>query len=73
MAKVSITLKTVSYTHLAVYKRQGFECPEDTWQEESGNDSMMDTPVPIPVSYTHLDVYKRQGKYWIYSHNSGRS
>ena len=26
----------------------GFECPEDTLKEESGNDSMMDTPVPIP-------------------------
>ena len=26
----------------------GFECPEGYFKRRSGNDSMMDTPVPIP-------------------------
>ena len=40
--------KSVSYTHLDVYKRQG--------STEVGTLFLN----PQPVSYTHLDVYKRQ-------------
>ena len=42
---------SVSYTHLDVYKRQGFTSviPHVEQQERES------------VSYTHLDVYKRQG------------
>ena len=40
----------VSYTHLDVYKRQGFNRAVEA-QRPVGS---------LPVSYTHLDVYKRQ-------------
>ena len=58
--------ESVSYTHLDVYKRQGFSC-------FCGALLVMAFPVcknsatTFPVSYTHLDVYKRQCKYCIRS------
>ena len=63
--------KSVSYTHLDVYKRQ-YMCRQSVIQylkthepseqyaeaiEQLINDGIVN---PIPVSYTHLDVYKRQ-------------
>ena len=48
-------LRTVSYTHLDVYKRQ---CTALGQPGQRGNKT---DPAGIhPVSYTHLDVYKRQ-------------
>ena len=32
----------------------GFECPEGYFKRRSGNDSMMDTPVPIPNTVVKL-------------------
>ena len=46
------TSRTVSYTHLDVYKRQ------ETRREEK--EAMSTEDVEEAVSYTHLDVYKRQ-------------
>ena len=58
----------VSYTHLDVYKRQGYTYPwfpaygglcyddkQQHWIYEDENKSNQGS-----VSYTHLDVYKRQ-------------
>ena len=60
--------KSVSYTHLDVYKRQGLVIPGDL---TIGADSHTCTYGALgafstgvgstdTVSYTHLDVYKRQ-------------
>ena len=66
----------VSYTHLDVYKRQGYDVFPDVNRTQpfgSGatcyyphgdlmlrNDTSDDFQLVIAVSYTHLDVYKRQ-------------
>ena len=48
-------LKSVSYTHLDVYKRQGL------FKEWCFNSFVISSLIfSGPVSYTHLDVYKRQ-------------
>ena len=44
--------KSVSYTHLDVYKRQGL----GDYKLHSNEYKYLSAP----VSYTHLDVYKRQ-------------
>ena len=63
-------LRSVSYTHLDVYKRQtsttvylGTE--GNILEEKAENCKQLRINDPIltntdPVSYTHLDVYKRQ-------------
>ena len=45
--------KSVSYTHLDVYKRQVLVMLQETLYMTKGSSLQ-------PVSYTHLDVYKRQ-------------
>ena len=60
----------VSYTHLDVYKRQGFDHAEIISRNTARSDvskhgtgRLTGTNYPgrsIAVSYTHLDVYKRQ-------------
>ena len=69
---VSWTVKTVSYTHLDVYKRQvpashmkkKEKTPEfirsDDIEKEFLKAFNQLTYRVSPVSYTHLDVYKRQ-------------
>ena len=63
--------RTVSYTHLDVYKRQDLACTCDIRiAAESAKFACSFIKVGIvpgdggawllPVSYTHLDVYKRQ-------------
>ena len=72
------SVKSVSYTHLDVYKRQALNIDipipsllETTTSIDSPND---DDHVPIAfpavaashaVSYTHLDVYKRQVLWYV--------
>ena len=46
----------VSYTHLDVYKRQGYKLAVNKLKDDIG----MKTDGLESVSYTHLDVYKRQ-------------
>ena len=54
--------RSVSYTHLDVYKRQVF------WRKRDGNSDgaaaashyVQRRGGALPVSYTHLDVYQRQ-------------
>ena len=67
-------LTPVSYTHLDVYKRQGYtffdtaECYTGTNPDGSTayNEEAVGMGIKpfrdkiVPVSYTHLDVYKRQ-------------
>ena len=57
----------VSYTHLDVYKRQGYGLikvfvfdPHTVEYQNAGIGGSGLTDVLPPVSYTHLDVYKRQ-------------
>ena len=63
----------VSYTHLDVYKRQGFEEPQQHRKNlcdrycagaDRDRDQIRDPVAGVnredTVSYTHLDVYKRQ-------------
>ena len=67
MIASTIATKSVSYTHLDVYKRQSHSLPDKFYTVFSFRSS---SPlfrnfyryftVMIPVSYTHLDVYKRQ-------------
>ena len=62
---------SVSYTHLDVYKRQGWDWLEKfihipVFHEEvervTDRKSLVDIKMTAgAVSYTHLDVYKRQG------------
>ena len=55
---MSIISGSVSYTHLDVYKRQGYEVlPVYTGESAI---SALEQESYDPVSYTHLDVYKRQ-------------
>ena len=58
--------KTVSYTHLDVYKRQELA---DLFADDSGSEARdddfdltaaLEKASFVAVSYTHLDVYKRQ-------------
>ena len=70
-------LRTVSYTHLDVYKRQATCSSRTLMKERNFLDSFgmlflnkenfeLYSKMPIsihPVSYTHLDVYKRQFAY----------
>ena len=59
------SLESVSYTHLDVYKRQGYTGGR-VWGGQGGTDAAPDlrrgkaAAGQSPVSYTHLDVYKRQ-------------
>ena len=55
-----MNVKPVSYTHLDVYKRQGYIPTRKPENQESLKDASSVEPLSIPVSYTHLDVYKRQ-------------
>ena len=63
--------KSVSYTHLDVYKRQRQELSYNEFVQmvEAGEvdsikvGSTEITVIPKTVSYTHLDVYKRQTVY----------
>ena len=68
--------KPVSYTHLDVYKRQGYQnCLDYTKMNEEmqahkeeilkGYEELSTSIRDCfnPVSYTHLDVYKRQDSY----------
>ena len=62
-------IKSVSYTHLDVYKRQ--ECTRRNLISTAP--AVVRIPLPAfvcttAVSYTHLDVYKRQG----YGHDAQR-
>ena len=72
-ASPAIGIRTVSYTHLDVYKRQ--DCNRDFrhqkgsgvsktafWRQQLSADKRQAerTAALDPVSYTHLDVYKRQ-------------
>ena len=54
-------MRSVSYTHLDVYKRQVLGLAKDI---KAGCDKFsVEEPaegIIKPVSYTHLDVYKRQ-------------
>ena len=52
-----LTPKSVSYTHLDVYKRQTQEFEARGLVVSTANTRAE------PVSYTHLDVYKRQHSY----------
>ena len=55
--------KTVSYTHLDVYKRQNQKKHGISFEEAKEvffDDDAILFDDPEPVSYTHLDVYKRQ-------------
>ena len=68
-----LSATAVSYTHLDVYKRQGFQ----VWSlsslrkmTEEGVTFASHIDGSRPVSYTHLDVYKRQGAaYYMRWHN----
>ena len=61
-----ICLKAVSYTHLDVYKRQGYmyyDCVCGKRFTYTGNRIVFGFCCMgsiVSVSYTHLDVYKRQ-------------
>ena len=67
-----MSITTVSYTHLDVYKRQLLngevvQSAEDyDLPAEKGLvgifERMKETDILTAVSYTHLDVYKRQPK-----------
>ena len=50
-------LHTVSYTHLDVYKRQGYESGGMFYRFTGRSEYLQNI---MAVSYTHLDVYKRQ-------------
>ena len=76
-------IKTVSYTHLDVYKRQrnGYAKEYDESRAWCETQKMQDCYIQSvdglkPVSYTHLDVYKRQsglpGSPALYHRNAGR-
>ena len=64
-----MSIRTVSYTHLDVYKRQPRSRIISSRFRESKSISLiwgtilsrMAPSWTNPVSYTHLDVYKRQG------------
>ena len=66
--KKLLRIGAVSYTHLDVYKRQGFRfVPVSSGEASSLFGKLLQTgeispaeTVKLPVSYTHLDVYKRQ-------------
>ena len=65
--KIECYFMSVSYTHLDVYKRQGYDCAIQFDGDGQHNaeyiQTMEDRMVEgydIAVSYTHLDVYKRQ-------------
>ena len=61
-------MKTVSYTHLDVYKRQSHGTAAGTGKgrtagrriHSGGRGTERVKYRHVPVSYTHLDVYKRQ-------------
>ena len=64
-----ICLNPVSYTHLDVYKRQGYDFVINTIPSQIIDSNILKTKdvnckiydvASTPVSYTHLDVYKRQ-------------
>ena len=69
------TGRSVSYTHLDVYKRQVLARLAQVFSEDANMrmGRIIDSVEPVlagfltvsvgitPVSYTHLDVYKRQG------------
>ena len=58
-------MTAVSYTHIDVYKRQGFTSAQQTTLPQEMIDTIESCGFfeSIPsVSYTHLDVYKRQPK-----------
>ena len=64
--------EAVSYTHLDVYKRQGYNSGRFSFNVKGGRceacqgDGILQIEmhflpdIYVPVSYTHLDVYKRQ-------------
>ena len=56
--KLLHSLRTVSYTHLDVYKRQ--LQAEVAWGYQLKFSHSYILRLFLPVSYTHLDVYKRQ-------------
>ena len=51
--------RAVSYTHLAVYKRQAHVALQQFFYGICLTQCHL-VQAHIPVSYTHLDVYKRQ-------------
>ena len=55
-------MRTVSYTHLDVYKRQDYGIPVPDYVEENVSTKVVKIIQSYTgaVSYTHLDVYKRQ-------------
>ena len=54
-------IKSVSYTHLDVYKRQDIAyCGVDIIRDNAGKLYVLEVNSIPAVSYTHLDVYKRQ-------------
>ena len=69
-------LYTVSYTHLDVYKRQGFVFPVVAFTLFAvGLLYGLHSNAHKSVSYTHLDVYKRQeyGEILIYQTDDGQT
>ena len=56
-------IKTVSYTHLDVYKRQSVFCSQNLGAGQSDRIKKGLRCGITAVSYTHLDVYKRQEGY----------
>ncbi len=55
--------RSVSYTHLDVYKRQAYSVVPDIAVHQVLTARFKIPDAPDPVSYTHLDVYKRQSQH----------
>ena len=53
-------MRSVSYTHLDVYKRQILKDELDRHYYLKTSDVLTDETTAGSVAYTHLDVYKRQ-------------
>ena len=69
MFGLCFNIDPVSYTHLDVYKRQGFcnvIASHQCFSNQNGIGAVTAYCFHIPVSYTHLDVYKRPVNYCIY-------
>ena len=59
-SKIFLTVGSVSYTHLDVYKRQTLDRMATKDPEHVNTFLSLAGICYMPVSYTHLDVYKRQ-------------
>ena len=56
----TLSIRSVSYTHLDVYKRQAVKRQYKQSRNIAAQYLHFYIPTQYPVSYTHLDVYKRQ-------------